>query len=78
MGVAHQPAQDGVGQGVVTDGGIPLIDGQLTDDRRRVSAVPVIQDLHQVVSVRWFQGFQSPIVKDQQVSFGQLVDGFLK
>ncbi len=27
MVVVHQPIQDGVGQGVVTNGGIPLIDG---------------------------------------------------
>jgi hypothetical protein len=77
MGVVHQPIQDGVGQGVVTDGGIPLIDGQLADDHRRVIAVPVIHDHHQVVSVDRVQGFQSPVVKDQQVSFGQLVEGFL-
>ena len=75
MGVVHQPIQDGVGQCVVTDGGIPLIDGQLADDHRRVSAVPVIHDLHQVVSVRRVQGFQSPVVQDQKVYFGQLVQG---
>ncbi len=51
MGVVHQPIQDGIGQGVVTDGGVPLIDGQLADDHGRLSAVSIIHDLHQVVSV---------------------------
>ena len=63
MGVVHQPIQDGVGQGVVTDGGVPLIDGKLADDHRRVSAVPVIHDLHQVVSVCRTQGFQAPVIQ---------------
>lgn len=77
MGVVHQPIQDGVGQGVVTDGGVPLIGRQLADDHGRVSAVPVIHDLHQVVAVRRAQGFQAPVVQDQQVYFGQLAQSFL-
>ncbi len=77
MGVMHQPIQNGIGQGVVTDGGVPLIGGQLADDHGRLGAVPVIHDLHQVVSVRRAQGFQPPVVQDQQVYFAQLVQGFL-
>lgn len=63
MGVVHEPVQDGIRQGVVTDGGIPLIGGQLADDHGRVSAVPVIHDLHQVIPVCRFQGFQAPVVQ---------------
>ena len=73
MGVVHQPIQDGVGQSVVADGGIPLVGGQLANDHGRLSAVPVIHDLHQVFSVRRAQGFQPPVVQDQQVYFAQLV-----
>ena len=77
MGVVHEPVQDGVSQGVITDGGIPLIGRQLTDDHSRVRAVTVIHDLHQVVPVCRFQGFESPVIQDQQLHFGQLVQRLL-
>jgi len=77
MGVVHQPIQNGIGQGVVTDGGVPLIGGQLADDHGRLGAVPVIHDFHQIISVRRAQRFQPPVIQDQQVYFAQLVQSFL-
>ena len=32
MGVVDEPVQNGVGQGRVADGLVPVIDGQLADD----------------------------------------------
>jgi len=56
MGVVNESVQDGICQGVVTDGGVPLIGGQLADGHGRVSAVTVIHDFHQVIPVCRFYG----------------------
>jgi len=73
VGVVHEPIQDGISQSVVTDSGVPLIDGQLADNHGRVSPVPVVHDFHQVVPVCRFQDFQAPVIQDEQLHFGQLI-----
>ena len=77
MSVVHQPVQNGIGQGVVTDRRVPPICRQLADHQSRCAAVTVVHDFHQIVSMRGFQYFQSPVIQDQQLDFSQLVKGLL-
>ena len=65
VGVVHQPIQDGIGQCVITDAGIPLIGRQLTDHQGGRVFVAVIHNLHQVVTVSRLQRLQPPVIDDQ-------------
>lgn len=51
MGVVDEPVQDGVGQGRVPDGLVPMLDRELTGDDGRASAMSVLEDLKQVASL---------------------------
>ena len=76
VGVVHEPVQDGVGERIVADAGVPLVGRQLADDNRGGLSVAIIHDFHQVVAVRRFQRFQPPVIDDQQLYFGQLPELF--
>ena len=48
--VVHQSVQDGVGEGVVVDAGIPLIGVCATRDQRLFAAVPPQNENHSILS----------------------------
>ncbi len=73
MSVVHEAIQNGVRQGVVADGGVPLIGGKLADNQRGAVVIAVVHDFHQIVTGRRFEGFQAPVVQDQQAGLGQLL-----
>jgi len=74
VGVVHQTVEDGVSQGVVTDAGVPLVGGELADHQCRSTAMAVVHDLHQVVPVSRLQRLQSPVIDDQELDLGQLLE----
>ena len=63
----HQPVQDRICQGVVTQARVPLFSWQLTDHYRRVFPIPIIHDLQQCVALFGTHRFQSPVIQDQQL-----------
>lgn len=74
MGVVHQPIQDRIGEGVVTDGGMPLIGGQLAQDGDCVFEVAVIEDFNEVLAFGGSQRFQAPALGNQSPNAKALLE----
>ena len=51
MGVVDQTVEDGVGQGGVTDGGVPVVNRKLTCHDGRAVSMAVIKHLQQVAPI---------------------------
>ncbi len=77
VGAMHEAAQDGIGEHIVTDAGIPLFCGQLTDYQGRSLSVTIVHDFQQIVAMRRLQRLQPPVVDDQQLHLGQLLELFV-
>ncbi len=67
MCVVHHPVEDGVGQGGVADGGVPLRHRQLADDGDRRSPVAPVHQFQQIVAVDRLQRSQPEVVDDDQL-----------
>lgn len=65
--------EDGIGEGWVADGLMPVLDGQLAGDNCGGAAVAVFEDFQQVTAFRGCEDGKAPIVDDQHVHAG---DGF--
>jgi len=74
MSVVDQPVQDGIGQGGVADGGMPVFDGQLAGHDGRARSVAVVEHLKQVAPVGIVEHGQSPVVNHERVYPGQLLE----
>ena len=57
-----ETVEDSVGEGWVSDGLVPVLDGQLACDDCGGASVPVFQDFQEVPAFRGGQDSQSPIV----------------
>jgi len=66
-----QPVQDGVGQSGVAKVLVPMIQRQLTGEQSGAFPTPVFQQFQQVPPGFIGEGIHSPVVKNQQVDFGQ-------
>jgi hypothetical protein len=58
-----EPVQDGVGQGGVADGGMPVLDGKLAGHDGRACPVAVVEHLQQVAPVGIVEHGQAPIIE---------------
>ena len=52
----YEPLEDGIGEGVIADDGIPLVDRQLADHHGGGGVVAVIRDVHEVVALCGVEG----------------------
>ena len=66
------PIEYGVGEGRLADDIVPGVDGQLTGQEDRAVAVTVLDDLHEVASLRASEPVRAPVVEDQQVGADEL------
>lgn len=57
MRVVQQSIQDGIGQRRIADSFVPLINRQLTGDKRGPCAMAIFHDLQQVITLSQRQGF---------------------
>jgi hypothetical protein len=73
VSVVDELVEDGVGDGWIGDGLMPLLDRQLAGDDGRAAAVAIIDDLEEVASLIGGQTGEPPIVEDEQFDAG---DGF--
>ena len=73
MGVMDEAIQDGVSQGGIADGLMPVLDRKLAGDDGRAAAMAIFEDFQQIASLRWGEDGQTPVIEDQHVQFG---DGF--
>ena len=72
MGLVDDPIEYGVGEGRLADDIVPGVDGQLTGQKDRTVAVTVLDDLHEVASLRASKPVGVPVVEDQQVGADEL------
>jgi hypothetical protein len=68
----HDAVQDSVGDGGVTEPGMPVIHRQPAGDDRGLASGPVVDDLQQVRSRHAVDGAHAPVVEHQEVGFAQL------
>lgn len=71
--VVHQLIKSGVGHCRIVDPAVPVIDQQLAGQYHRPRARAVVDPFQQVVPGIFFQRCQTPVVQDQRVNFGQLL-----
>ena len=72
MCVVYESVEDGIGEGVIADEVIPLVDGQLAGDEGGGALVAVIHEVHEVMALCGVEGFDTPVIKDEQVGIGEL------
>ena len=48
VGVVHESVEDGLGDRAVAEGGVPLVERELTGDEGGASVVAVIQDFEKI------------------------------
>ncbi len=70
VGIVDEAVEDGVGDGRVGDGLMPLLDRELAGHDGRAATVPIINDLQEVASLIRRQIGETPVVKDQQFDPG--------
>ena len=61
----EQPVKDGVSQGRIPNGVMPVLHRELTGDQGRASPVPVFQEFEHITSVLITEGRQSPVIENQ-------------
>jgi hypothetical protein len=66
-----QAVKDRVGQRRITQGLMPVLDGQLAGDQRGPAIMAVFDDLQQVATVCITERREPPVIQDQQVGLGQ-------
>ena len=74
MGVVDDPVEDGVGDGWLADHVVPLRDGQLGGNQGGFSAVALFEDFQEIEALLVIEGVGAPIVEDEQLDAGELVD----
>ena len=71
VGAVDDTIENGIGQGGITDGVVPLLDRELTGDQRRSAAVPILYDFKQIAAVTIVELGQPPVVENQQLDASQ-------
>ena len=72
----YQPVEDGVGEGVIADGGIPLVDGQLAGHECGAGVIAVIHDVHEAMALCGVASVHAPVIDDEDLGSRQGVDEF--
>ena len=71
MGVVNQPIEDGIGIVRVADKGVPFVDRDLAGEDGRAAAVALFEDLVEVATASAVEGFEAPIVEDEELDAGK-------
>ena len=63
--------EDGIGKGGIADEIVPGLDGKLAGYQRRRAAMPILDDLHEIVALACVETIGTEVVEDQQIDRGQ-------
>lgn len=74
MCAMDEPVQHGIGDGGIADVLMPMIDGYLAGDDGRGPVVPIIDDFHQVTTLFGGQRGDRPVVQDQELDAGEVLE----
>ena len=64
MSVVDEAVQDGVSQGGISNGFMPVLNRELARDDGRTTAVAIFEDFQQIASLRWGEDGQTPVIED--------------
>ena len=67
MGIVDDAVEDGVGEGGIADHIVPAVDWELTGDQGSAAAVAFFGDLEQVMPLFGTEGFEAPVVEDEEL-----------
>jgi hypothetical protein len=67
----NQAIQDGIGQGRISDLGVPFIHRQLSGNESGTKAVPIFEEFQKVPALFVSQVRYAPVVQGNQIDFGQ-------
>src|SRR5271165_649013 len=73
MTAVHDAVKDGVGQGWIVEIGVPMFNGQLTGDQGGFAGGAIVEEFEQVVAFGLADRREPPIVEDQEVGPGELL-----
>ena len=71
MGVVDEAIQNGIREGGIAEGFVPVFHGELTGDDGGAIAVPVIEEFQLVAALFIGQRAKTPVVEDHDVGFGE-------
>src|SRR5262249_51396367 len=74
VGVVDKAVEDGVGKGWVADRDVPGVDRELACDEGGGAAVAVVHDLEEVAAVLRREGGQAPIVENEELDAGEILE----
>ena len=66
----NEAVEDGVSEGRIADGFVPMLDGELTCDDGGSATVAVLEDFQEVTALWGGEDGQAPIVYDQHIHPG--------
>jgi hypothetical protein len=72
VAVVDQPVEDRICDGRILKVSVPLLEGQLAGDQRRLAVVAIIEDLHQIPTDRIGQWRETEVVDDDEIGLGEL------
>ena len=78
VGVMHQPVEDRIGEGWITDDVIPFFYRKLTYDDGGFAVVAVVHNFHQIASLAGGHLFRPPVIEDQNISAHDLSEEALE
>jgi hypothetical protein len=72
MSIVHEAVEYAVGLGGVADQAMPLVDRELTSNDNGAAAVPVLEDLEEIVARARVARGKAPIIEDEEVDAAEL------
>jgi hypothetical protein len=70
----HEPVEDCVGEGRLSDDLVPGFQRELAGNDGRPAAVTFLDDFHEVAALHGREAIRPPIVEDQQSGTGKLAE----
>ena len=67
IGIVHEPVKDRVSERRLPDGGMPVLDRELTGDHGRPPAMAIVQHFEQIAAGLLRQRGQAPVVQNEQI-----------
>ena len=74
MRVVEESVENGVAEGGISDGVVPVLDGDLAGDQRAAAGITVVEHLEEIVSSRAREGSEPPVVEDEEPGSGEPLD----
>ena len=74
VGIVDDAVQDGIGDGGFANHVVPLGDRQLGGDEGRFAPIALLKDFQKIEALLITQAVGAPIVQDEQLDAGELVD----